>query len=86
MNRQHRSTAAEVSRLVRWEVDMAARRRQGKTVGPAELVDYQRAKVALLSLIAEREPSEKADQVLAAARAQLVQYEAARRRGPEVER
>jgi hypothetical protein len=41
----------------------------------AELLDYQRAKVALLAAIAERDPSPRVDEALVAARAPLAEME-----------
>jgi hypothetical protein len=71
------STTREIARIAGWANDITARRGRGEEIPPGELLDYQRAKVALLAAIAERDPSPKADETLAAARDQLAAMERA---------
>lgn len=68
-------TTREIARIAGWANDITARRGRGEEVTAAELLDYQRAKVALLATIAEHDPSPAADETLAAARAQLAEME-----------
>jgi hypothetical protein len=69
------NTTREIARIAGWANDLTARRGRGEEVPGEELLDYQRAKVALLATIAERDPSQQADETLAAARAQLAEME-----------
>jgi hypothetical protein len=71
------STAREISRITSWANEITERRGRGEKIPHAELVEYQRAKVALLAAIAERDPSPKADETLAAARARLAELQRA---------
>jgi hypothetical protein len=71
------NTVLEVARIARWSSDITARRGRGEEIPAGELLDYQRAKVALLATLAERDPSPNADEVLAEARAQLADMESA---------
>jgi hypothetical protein len=71
------STAREIARIAGWANDITDRRGRGEEVPAAELLDYQRAKVALLATIAEHDPSPQADEVLAEARVRLAEMETA---------
>ncbi|HEY7201892.1 MAG TPA: hypothetical protein VIC57_16850 [Candidatus Dormibacteraeota bacterium] len=71
------NTVRETARIARWASDITTRRGRGETIAAGELLDYQRAKVALLAAIAEREPSDQTAETLADARAQLAELERA---------
>jgi len=72
------STTAEIARIARWASEISSRRLAGETVTQEELVEYQRAKVAVLGMIAERDPSPEAAEVLADAQTRLAELEAGR--------
>jgi hypothetical protein len=71
------STTREIARIAGWANDITARRSRGEEIPAEELLDYQRAKVALLETIAEHDRSDEANETLAAARAQLGEMESA---------
>ena len=71
------NTVSETARIARWASDITARRARGEEVLAGELLDYQRAKVALLEAIAERERTAQAAETLAEAHAQLAELESA---------
>jgi hypothetical protein len=66
-------TIAEIARIVGWVNEITKRRLAGETVLADELVEYQRAKVAVLDAIADRGPSLEASDALAAAQARLAE-------------
>ncbi len=74
------STVRETARIARWASDITARRGRGEKVPAEELLDYQRAKVALLADVEARERTNEAFEVLADAHAQLAAMEARRAR------
>lgn len=71
------NTVSETARIARWASDITARRERGEEVAAGELLDYQRAKVALLEAVAERDQTVEAAEALTGARAQLAELESA---------
>lgn len=71
------NTVAEIRRLASWATELTDRRSAGQPIPAEDLVEYQRAKVALLAAIARRDRTVRARAVLDEARQQLAQMEAA---------
>jgi hypothetical protein len=70
------SIVVEMSRVTAWGDRMESRRRDGHPIAAGEVVEYQRARAALLTRIAARGRIESAVGLAAAARAELAELEA----------